>query len=88
MIVPIEVGRSKKTFAPKQFQKAEVLFKSTKFLNKVESSHSDNSISDLEKIIGENSVLALLLAFIWGLFGLVNTLRLPYDTYHGFIICV
>ena len=67
LIVPIEVGRSKKNFAPKQFQKAEVLFKSTKFSNKVESSYPDNSTSDLEKIIGENSVLALLLAFIWGL---------------------
>ncbi len=67
VVLPIGFGRAKNNQPPVEFQKSQALFQ----LNdqpEVEKAASPNGSSgQLDQLIGQNVLLALLMAFLWGL---------------------
>ena len=66
LVIPLEIGKRKLSQTPEQFKKAQTLFQLEKVLKK-RLGESDISMGQLEQLIGQNSILALFMAFLWGL---------------------
>ena len=67
LVIPLEIGKRKLSQTPEQFKKAQTLFQLDKVVDKKTSSKSDFSTGQLEQLIGQNLILALFMAFLWGL---------------------